>query len=108
MTHESRTEGIFRDILREKGYYDDDNIIIEEKKSDNPRIDKLLKTASKSGNGYGYPEFIISFKNRTEDLIVVECKKIHLFMKVKIEKVIRIMRLMGFYYMPHICRKNIT
>ena len=35
----------YRDILREKGYYDDDNIIIEEKKSDNPRIDKLLKTA---------------------------------------------------------------
>ena len=37
------------------------DIIIEEKKSDNPKINKLLRTASKSGTGPGYPEFIISF-----------------------------------------------
>lgn len=108
MTHESRTEGIFRDILREKGYYDDNNIIIEEKKSDNPRIDKLLKTASKSGNGCGYPEFIISFKNKPENLIVVECKKAYFFMKAKIEKIIKTTQLMELYYMLRTCKKNIT
>jgi type I restriction enzyme M protein len=69
------TENIVRDLLREKGYYDDKNIIIEEQKSQNPKIDKLLKNASKSGNGCGYPEFIISFKNKPDDLIVIECKK---------------------------------
>jgi type I restriction-modification system DNA methylase subunit len=48
-------------------------VIIEEQKSDNPRINKLLKIASKKGNGAGYPEFIISFPNK-DLLIVVECK----------------------------------
>ncbi len=43
------TENIVRDLLREKGYYDDKHIIIEEQKSQNPKIDKLLKNASKSG-----------------------------------------------------------
>ncbi len=70
------TENIVRSLLREKGYYDDENIIIEEQKSQNPKINKLLKTASKQQNGgQGYPEFIIWFKNKPDDLIVIECKK---------------------------------
>jgi type I restriction-modification system DNA methylase subunit len=69
------TENIVRNLLREKGYYNDINIIIEEQKSQNPKIDKLLKNASKAGSGCGYPEFIISFKNKPDDLIVIECKK---------------------------------
>ena len=36
-----------------------ENIIVEEQSSDNLKIKKLLATASKSGNGGGYPEFII-------------------------------------------------
>ncbi len=83
MTHESLTENIVRNLLREKGYYNDDNIFIEEKKSQNPKIDKLLKNASKSGNGPGYPEFIISFKNKPDDLIVIECKRNTLFHESK-------------------------
>jgi len=51
-----------------------DAIYIEEQRSDNPRIDKLLKTASKKGGGKGYPEFIISHKINPDLLIVVECK----------------------------------
>jgi len=47
--NERKTEKIVRDLLHEKGYYDNDNIVIEEQKSDNPKIDKLLKNASKSG-----------------------------------------------------------
>ncbi|MFH1030797.1 MAG: N-6 DNA methylase [bacterium] len=51
-----------------------DSICIEEQRSDNPKIDKLLKTASKKGGGKGYPEFIISYKINPDLLIVVECK----------------------------------
>jgi type I restriction-modification system DNA methylase subunit len=49
-------------------------ISIEEHKSDNPKIDKLLKNASKKGDGNGHPEFIISYKENPDLLIVVECK----------------------------------
>ncbi|MFH1187619.1 MAG: N-6 DNA methylase, partial [bacterium] len=51
-----------------------DNIYIEEQCSDNPKIDKLLKSASKKGGGKGYPEFIISYKTNPDLLIVIECK----------------------------------
>ena len=51
-----------------------DAIYIEEQRSDNPKIDKLLKTASKKGGGKGYPEFIISYKTNPDLLIIVECK----------------------------------
>ncbi len=74
MVNESKTENIVRDLLREKGYYGNQNIVIEEKASDNPKIQKLLKRASKGGDGAGYPEFIISFKDNPDDLIVIECK----------------------------------
>jgi len=72
--NERKTENLVRDMLRKRGYYDDSSIVIEEQKSDNPKIDKLLKSASKSGSGRGYPEFIISFKNEPRNLIVIECK----------------------------------
>ena len=47
---------------------------IEEKSSSNPRIDKLLKSASKHGDGKGFPDFLISFKTNHDLLIAVECK----------------------------------
>lgn len=74
MANERKTEAIVRRLLDENGYYDSDDIIVEEQSSDNPKIDKLLGSASKSGKGKGYPEFIVSFTNRPDDLIVVECK----------------------------------
>ncbi|MDR0472816.1 MAG: SAM-dependent methyltransferase [Treponema sp.] len=49
-------------------------IEIEEQRSDNPKIDKLLKNASKKGTGQGYPEFIITYKTIPDLLIVIECK----------------------------------
>ena len=61
-------------MLRNKGYYDDSNVIIEEQQSSSPKINKLLRSASKSGDGKGYPEFIIRFKESPDDLIVIECK----------------------------------
>jgi type I restriction-modification system DNA methylase subunit len=51
-----------------------DHIELEEQRSDNPKIDKLLKSASKKGTGQGYPEFIITYKTAPDLLIVVECK----------------------------------
>ena len=68
--NESKTEIIVRDHFRK--YFND--IVFEEKKSDNPRIVKLLSAASKSGTGQGYPEFIIQYKNNLDLLIVIECK----------------------------------
>lgn len=48
--------------------------LIEEQKSKNPRIEKALQAASKSGNGVGKPEFIITFPSIIDFVIVVECK----------------------------------
>ena len=70
MSNERKTEAItrrhFSNFLNQ--------IEIEEQRSDNPKIDKLLKSASKKGGGRGYPEFIITYKTNPDLLIVVECK----------------------------------
>ncbi len=47
---------------------------VEMQKSDNPKINKLLKYASKKGGGRGCPEFIITFKEVPNFLVVIECK----------------------------------
>jgi type I restriction enzyme M protein len=84
MANEAKTENIVRNELKAKGYYDNPNIIIEEKISDIPKINKLLQSASKSnGGGVGRPEFIISFKNNPDDIIVVECKASTLYHESK-------------------------
>lgn len=70
MSNERKTETITRTHFNQ--YLD--KICIEEQRSDNPKIDKLLQTASKKGDGKGYPEFIISYKTNPDLLIVVECK----------------------------------
>ncbi len=69
MANERKTENIVREYLK-----NDENLIVEEQASDNQKINKLLKLASKSGNGKGFPEFICQFKNNPDLLIVVECK----------------------------------
>ena len=70
MANERQTESIvrshfekFKDILH-----------IEEQASDNVKIQKLLKTASKKGIGNGKPEFLITFNKNSDLLIVIECK----------------------------------
>lgn len=74
MANEAKTCAIFRDMLRNKGYYDDEDVVVEEQKSDNAKIDKLLKNASKRGNKNGYPDFILYSKAYPELIIVVEAK----------------------------------
>jgi len=76
-TNERKTEDIVRDILKGNkktfGSETEREVYIEEQKSDNPRIDKLLQHASKKGGGIGRPEFIISFPN-SDVLLIIECK----------------------------------
>ena len=56
MAHEKKTERIVRNHF----YPFLDRIEIEEQKSDNPKINKLFKSASKKGTGQGFPDFIIT------------------------------------------------
>ena len=65
MANEAKTSIIFRELLREAKYYDDVDTIVEEQKSDNAKIDKLMKNASKRGNRNGFPDFIIYSKKYT-------------------------------------------
>jgi type I restriction-modification system DNA methylase subunit len=74
MPSERKTEVLFRQFLQQNGYYDDPNIVVEEQKSDSPKIAKLLKHASKKGSCQGYPEYIVTSKANSEFIIVVECK----------------------------------
>lgn len=70
MANEKKTERIvythfeqFKDVIH-----------IEEQASDNIKIDKLLKNASKKGTGKGRPEFLITYNKNADLLIVIECK----------------------------------
>ena len=74
MVNERITEDIVREHFKKDVLYKSKNIIIEEQISKNPQIIKLLKNASKKGNGIGYPEFIISFVEEPNLIIVIECK----------------------------------
>lgn len=71
MANERKTERIVSQHLDKDVYK---KVLIEEQKSDIPKIDKLLKFASKKGSGAGRPEFIISFQECPNFLIVIECK----------------------------------
>jgi len=70
MASERKTEN----IVRKHFAHFENECLIEEQKSENPKIDKLLKNASKKGAGAGYPEFIISPLKNPDFIIVVECK----------------------------------
>jgi type I restriction enzyme M protein len=74
MANERKTEAIVRERLTRNGYYSDITINVEEQTSENPKIKKLLKRASKSGGGAGHPEFIISATEYPDFLIIIECK----------------------------------
>jgi len=76
MANERITENLVREIFRDKEYFEpDNNITIEEQKSEVQRVKKLLSKSSKKGTGNGgYPEFIVSNSLDTNFIIVVECK----------------------------------
>jgi hypothetical protein len=70
MANETKTE----DIVRDHFLPFVDEVIVERKASDNPRITNLLRNASKSGDGPGYPDFLVSYLHLQDLLIVIECK----------------------------------
>jgi len=75
--NERKNEAIVKKLLNKNGYMDNAGVTIEEQDSDFPKIKKLLKNASKSGGGQGFPDFIITSKGDPELLIVIECKADH-------------------------------
>ena len=70
MRNEIITDNIVRDFFMQ---YSDD-LIIEQQSSSNPIIDKLLRNASKKGDGKGYPDFIVQYTKDKNFLIVIENK----------------------------------
>jgi hypothetical protein len=74
MVNERITEDLVREHFKRDSYFKEKKILFEEQISSNTRIKKLLSNASKKGTGEGYPEFIISFKDEPEFIIVIECK----------------------------------
>ena len=72
--NERETENIVRKKLALSGITQEIGFIIDEQKSNNPTISKLLKSASKSGESMGRPEFIVSKNDNKDFLIVIECK----------------------------------
>src|ERR1035437_6285420 len=73
MANERITEKLVRDALTKLGYYKK-GFTVSEQQCDNPKIDKLLKVASKKGGGKGYPEFVIQSEKFSDLIIVIECK----------------------------------
>lgn len=74
MANESITDDIIRDFFKTNTLYIDNKIIIEKQSTKTKKIDKLLKNASKSGDGKGYPDFIIQYKENPNLIIVIESK----------------------------------
>ncbi|MGD0348069.1 MAG: N-6 DNA methylase [Terracidiphilus sp.] len=74
--NERVTENLVRDALRKLRYKSPDNDInVEEQKSQIAEVARLLKNAGKSGaGGRGCPEFIISSPSTPDFLVVIECK----------------------------------
>lgn len=76
MASERITEQLVRKRLDSLGYGSPDNdIAVEEQKSQIDAVKRLLKNASKTGKGgKGAPEFIISSASSPDFLVVIECK----------------------------------
>ncbi len=74
MANESITDDLIRDFFKTNQLYKNDEVIIEKKSTETKKIDKLLKNASKSGIGKGYPDLIIQYKQNPNFIIVIESK----------------------------------
>ena len=76
MANERITENIVRSEFRRLGYYSENNdVLVEEQKSQVADVAALLKSASKSGTtNRGAPEFIVSTPTTPDFLVVFECK----------------------------------
>jgi type I restriction enzyme M protein len=72
---ETETEWLFKDLLQEKGYIDNEEIIVEFKDATaNEKVKKLLSNASKKGTKKGIPDFILRSYRYPDIIFLVECK----------------------------------
>ena len=71
---ETITEDILIELLKKNKFYSNKEILVERKNTKDNRIKKLLEFASKSGDGAGYPDFIITFKKYPDFIILIEAK----------------------------------
>jgi type I restriction enzyme M protein len=72
---ETETEWLFKDLLQEKGYLDNEEIIVEFKDATaNEKVKKLLSNASKKGTKHGIPDFILRSYRYPDIIFLVECK----------------------------------
>lgn len=71
MANERHTEQIVRKYLEDHGI---DGMHVDEQMPTSNRLKAALREASKSGAGVGKPEFIVTFGERANVVIVVECK----------------------------------
>ncbi|MEW1587724.1 N-6 DNA methylase [Micromonospora vinacea] len=72
MANERITEELVREHFRQ--YHSIPGFQIEAQISRRPGVDASLRNASKSGNGIGRPEFIITLDDQPNLVIVIECK----------------------------------
>ena len=79
-THKNEriTENLVREKLQKHGYYDAENLVVEELRSEVAAIGKLLKDASKTGGGgRGSPEFLVHSAETPDFVLIMECKADH-------------------------------
>lgn len=75
MANERNNEKLVRDKLVELGYYESEDLTVEEQQSKSATLKRLLKAASKSGSGnVGYPEFIVTSIDDDDVVLIIECK----------------------------------
>ena len=76
MANERITEELVDDLLREFGFYaDEEKVLVEKQQSAIKDIRTALSKASKTGKGgAGYPEFIISTPETPDIVLLIECK----------------------------------
>ena len=71
--NERITEDIVRTHFKNDSLFE--SVKLEEQRTKNERLKKLLKNASKKGTGKsGFPEFIITFPSIMDLVMIVECK----------------------------------
>jgi len=72
MKNERLTENIVRENFKKDPLFR--SVKLEEQRSINKNVIKLLQSASKGGTGSGKPDFIVTFPVNSKYIIVIECK----------------------------------
>lgn len=74
MMNESKGIALIRDILHKHGYYDGDEVIVEEGRSADGRINALLQVIPPELSAKRFPDFVLRVKEMASLLIVIEVR----------------------------------